>query len=156
MDYRRQDSASLPATGNNGVTLSSGMNFIFRDFGVIRIKTLTMIQTVTDPSFNSPIREINQRAESQVSSLESPERLRDMEEDEDLYTIENHYAVYSFYDDYKCLSRGEIFVQLQLDGVFKELVDKVYNVANLLKMSPEDFKDKIYSDKEKLCKTIFD
>jgi hypothetical protein len=23
--------------------------------------------------------------------------------------MENHYALFSFYDDYKCLTRGEIF-----------------------------------------------
>lgn len=80
------------------------------------------------------------------------------EDDEDLYTIDNHYAVYSFYDDLKCLTRGEIYIQLQIDGEFRELTDKVSDVANVLKISPEELRDKMNSgsDKEKLCKQIFD
>jgi hypothetical protein len=33
--------------------------------------------------------------------------------------MESHYALFSFYDDYKCLTRGEIYFQVKIDGEFK-------------------------------------
>ena len=38
----------------------------------------------------------------------------DEAEDEELYHIENHYVLYAFYEDFKCLSHGELFVHLRL------------------------------------------
>ncbi len=46
--------------------------------------------------------------------------------------VENHYALFAFYDDYKCLSRGEIFLSLQIDGLFLDLFDRLAGVASLL------------------------
>jgi len=80
--------------------------------------------------------------------------------DEEFYQIENHYAVFSFYDDYKCLTRGEIYLQIKIDGEFKLLTEKVSGVAALLKLKPEEFRDKIQhstpEEREKICKQIFD
>lgn len=30
-------------------------------------------------------------------------------DDEEFFQIDNHYALFSFYDDYKCLTHGEIY-----------------------------------------------
>ena len=83
----------------------------------------------------------------------------DMEEGEELFTVENHYALFAFYDDFKCLSRGEIFLSLQIDGMFLDLFDKLTAVGSLLQMSNEDFTSKIQStsiERERLCREIFD
>jgi hypothetical protein len=63
--------------------------------------------------------------------------------DEEFFQIENHYAVFSFYDDYKCLTRGEIYLQIKIDGEFKLLTEKISGVAALLKLTPDEFRDKI-------------
>ena len=74
--------------------------------------------------------------------------------------MENHYALFSFYDDYKCLTRGEIFFQVKIDGEFKQLTEKISGVAQLLKLTPDQFRDKMHhsspEEKQKLCKQIFD
>ena len=75
------------------------------------------------------------------------------------YKIENHYAVFSFYDDYQCLSRGEVFLVLQLDGDYQQVgPQKLKGIDNeLLKISGEEYKVRITGeDREKVCRTIMD
>jgi len=48
-------------------------------------------------------------------------------------------VLFSFYDDYKCLSRGEIFLSVQVDGLHLDLFDKVTGVAALLQLKPDEF-----------------
>lgn len=50
-------------------------------------------------------------------------------DDEEFFQMENHYALFSFYDDYKCLTRGEIYFQVKIDGEFKQLTEKISGVA---------------------------
>lgn len=62
--------------------------------------------------------------------------------DEELYQVDNFYALFAFYEDLKCLSHGEIFVHLrvQVPGEppqFLDLQEKLANVAELLKISTE-------------------
>lgn len=81
-------------------------------------------------------------------------------EDEEFFQMENHYALFAFYDDYKCLTRGEIFLQVKIDGEFKLLTEKISGVASLLKLTTDQFRDKMQSslpdERERLCKQIFD
>ena len=35
---------------------------------------------------------------------------QELEDEDELYNIDNRYVMYSFYDDHKCLTHGEIFV----------------------------------------------
>jgi hypothetical protein len=80
-------------------------------------------------------------------------------ESDEPYTLENHYAVFSFYDDYQCLSRGEVFLVLQLDGDY-QLVGphKLSGIDNeLLKINGEEYKERIMGEeREKVCRTIID
>ena len=85
---------------------------------------------------------------SQVSIKDVEEPLRnnfmvDSEEEEENYTIENQYAMYAFYDDFQCLNRGEVFIQLKIDGIYIDLVEKLSKVAELLKLKPDEFRQKI-------------
>jgi hypothetical protein len=74
--------------------------------------------------------------------------------------MENHYALFSFYDDYKCLTRGEIYLQVKIDGEFKLLTEKISGVASLLKLTNEQFREKMQhakpEERERICKQIFD
>jgi hypothetical protein len=117
------------------------MNFIFRDFGIIRVKTLTMFGGSKSVAMHSnAIKEIVQRDSSDEENEKDQEldeiqrQIEEMGDDQELYQVENHYALFSFYDDYKCLSRGEIFVELKIDGEFKYLMEKVSGVAELLRV----------------------
>ena len=139
------------------------MNFIFRDFGIIRVKTLTMFGgSKSVPMHTNAIKEIVQRDSSDEENEEDQEldeiqrQMEEMGDDQELYQVENHYALFAFYDDYKCLSRGEIFVELKIDGEFKYLMEKVSGVAELLRVESDQMKDKITAEKERLCKQIFD
>lgn len=139
------------------------MNFIFRDFGIIRVKTLTMFGgSKSVPMHTNAIKEIVQRDSSDEENEEDQEldeiqrQMEEMGDDQEIYQVENHYALFAFYDDYKCLSRGEIFVELKIDGEFKYLMEKVSGVAELLRVESDQMKDKITAEKERLCKQIFD
>lgn len=81
-------------------------------------------------------------------------------DDEEFFQIDNHYALFSFYDDYKCLTHGEIYFQVKIDGEFKSLTEKISGVSQLLKLTPEQFRDKMHhstpEEKQKLCRQIFD
>lgn len=83
------------------------------------------------------------------------------DEDEELFSLSNHFCTYSFYDDYKCLSRGEIYLRVHLDAPYYiDLTQKLSGIAAFLSLQPEDFGKLLStataSDKEKLLKQIFD
>lgn len=79
--------------------------------------------------------------------------------------MENHYALFAFYEDFKCLSRGELYVHVRLlqEGAAapaQELFEKLSALAPLLQLAPEDFALKMGGGdvelREKLCRQIFD
>ena len=75
------------------------MQLLVREFGVVRVKVLKNVEnTAGKPKDDS----MNEDSE-------------DVEEGyEDLYTIENHFATYAFYEDSGCLSKGEIHLYLRI------------------------------------------
>lgn len=70
----------------------STMKLLYRELGIIRIKVLKT-------------QEILQR--------EAADSI-DEDDEGDLYSIENAYTMYSFFDDSQCLLKGEVFVYLKL------------------------------------------
>ena len=109
------------------------MSFLFRDFGIIRVKTLTMIINPVTKHPSQPIKEVINHSpgdledeRSDLSEGDYPPQpmvnnmmtteMDNQEEvaEEELYQIDNHYVLYAFYEDFKCLSHGEFFVHLRL------------------------------------------
>ena len=70
-------------------------------------------------------------------------------------SFENHYALFSFYDDYQCLSRGEIFVMIKIDGEFQTLgPQKLTELhSEVLKITGDEYRERMMTvgEREKLC-----
>jgi hypothetical protein len=83
-------------------------------------------------------------------------------EDEELFSLSNHYCTFAFYDDYKCLSRGEIYLRLHLDApYYLDITQKLSGIAAFLQVTPEEFaklisQSKGAAEREKLLKQVFD
>ena len=74
-------------------------------------------------------------------------------------TFENHYALFSFYDDYQCLSRGELFVMIKVAGGDFESIgpQKLLDVhSQVLKVTPEEYLTRMSREAEKVCRAVMD
>ena len=75
-------------------------------------------------------------------------------------SFENCYAIFSFYDDYQCLSRGEVFVMIQVDAgdlKFNIGPQKLLDVhSEVLKVTSDEYRERMAKDAEKVCKAIID
>lgn len=109
------------------------MNFLIRDFGIVRVKNMNNM--ITNSPKNEAIREMIGGAQSRIQhDVDSEEgednNVIEMEEDEELFSLSNHYCAYSFYDDFKCLSRGEIYIRIHLDAPYYiDLTQKLSGIA---------------------------
>lgn len=143
---------------------TEGMNFILRDFGIVRVKTMNNL--VTESPRNDPIKEMiggsQSRIQHEVDSDEDINMEQAMEnEDEELFSLSNHYCTFSYYDDFKCLSRGEIYLRVHLDSPYYiDLTQKLSGIAAFMQVQPEEFGRLMAKsspqEKAKILKQIFD
>jgi hypothetical protein len=143
---------------------TAGLNFLFRDFGIIRVRSVRKTPPV------DPLRDNNQAFsgdEDQLSAVEEDMNQTRQEQAEADFalddptpaTFENHYALFSFYDDYQCLSRGELFVLIKVAGGAFESIgpQKLLDVhSQVLKVTPEEYLTRMSREAEKVCRAVMD
>lgn len=144
---------------------TSGLNFLFRDFGIIRVRSVRKAL--------EPLRDNNNLAfsgdDDQLSAVEedmNQTKQHHQQEEENFAldepssaSFENHYALFSFYDDYQCLSRGELFVMIKVAGGDFECIgpQKLLDVhSQVLKVTPEEYRDRMAKEAEKVCRAVMD
>ncbi len=159
---------ALPPTENPIVKwddLTFGLNFLYREFGIVRIRSANNqrkreIEAIRSFPQDDQLSAVEEDAnQTRVQAAGNDDWVLD---DEQLppFSYENHFAVFSFYDDFQCLSRGELFIMLQIDGEFHTLgPQKLTDVhSEILKIdSGEEYRDRMMKEeREKMCRAVMD